>query len=56
MYSMKLYIFPKFILGNMCLEALEPKKLKKRYICSDHFNTFTAQDFFDNLRTNPNLI
>lgn len=37
MYSIKLYIFSKYILGNICLEAFEPKKLKKRYICSNHF-------------------
>lgn len=25
-------------LGNIALEALSPKKIKKRFICSTHFN------------------
>jgi len=25
------------VLGNISLEALSPKRLKKKYICSEHF-------------------
>jgi len=38
MFLVKIKIIFHIILGNIHLESLSPKKLRKRYICSNHFD------------------